>query len=190
MHDFHPDLLVTVPVAARSDEFFYEDVKSSGTLIRGAYFVIGSENDETHTGIDFVITDPEGEIIYERRDKVEGVFGLTANKTGTYSLMVGNHKWMSGKQVTLLVGIGKHQALKSDDLNPLTEGMSSIESTLKEIQSESSYLWIKQKSHMKAVSAINSKIYWYYLFEFIVLLVVSSIQIYYIRGLLSNRRLF
>ena len=80
--------------------------------------------------------------------------------------------------------------MKSNDLNPLTEGISAIEATLREIQSESSYLWIKQKSHMKAVSSINSKVYWYYLFEFVVLLIVSSIQIYYIRGLLSNRRLF
>lgn len=190
MHDFNPDLLVTVPVAARSDEFFYEDVAIAGTLIRGAYFVIGSEDEEAHTGIDFVLTDPNGGIIYERRDHVEGVFSHHANVTGTYSLMIGNHKWMSSKQVTFLVGIGEHRALKSNDLNPLTEGMGAIEATLKEIQSESSYLWIKQKSHMKAVSSINSKVYWYYLFEFVVLLVVSSIQIYYIRSLLSNRRLF
>ena len=190
MHDFNPDLLVTVPVSARSDEFFYEDISTVGTLIRGAYFVIGAEDDEMHTGVDFVVTDPNGSIVYERRDKVEGVFSYNANVTGSYSFMIGNHKWLKSKQVTFLVGVGEHRALKSHDLNPLTDGMSAIDSTLKEIQSESSYLWIKQKSHMKAVSSINSKIYWYYLFEFLVLVVVSSIQIYYIRGLLSNRRLF
>ena len=190
MKDFNPDLLVTVPVAARSDEFFYEDVTKSGTLMRGAYFVIGAENDEAHTGVDVVVTDPDGIIVYERREHVEGVFSHVTNKTGTYSIMVGNHKWMSTKQVTLLMGVGEHNALNSKDLSSATDGIARIEASLKEIQSESSYLWIKQKSHMKAVSAINSRVYWYYLFEFLILLVVSSVQIYYVRGLLSNRRLF
>ena len=189
MRDFNPDLLVTVPLAARSDEFFYEDVTKNGTLIRGAYFVIDSDND-SNSGVDFVITDSEGKIVYERKDKVEGVFSLTTDKIGTYSIMVGNHKWVTGKQVTVLMGVGQHTALKSNDLDSLTEGISQIETALKEVQSESSYLWIKQKSHMKAVGSINSRVFWYHLAEFVILIVVSSVQIYYIRGLLSNRRLF
>jgi hypothetical protein len=190
MKDFNPDLLVTVPVAARSDEFLYEDVTKVGTLIRGAYFVIGSENDEQHTGIDFVVTDPNGQIIYEKRDHIEGVFSHKAEKTGTYSIMVGNHKWMSTKQVSVLMGVGESNALKPQDLNSVTDGIAKVDSMLREIQSESSYLWIKQKSHMKAVADINSRGYWYYLIEFLLLLAVSSVQIYYVRGLLSNRRLF
>lgn len=190
MSNFNPDMLVTVPVGARSDEFFYEDVTQPGTLIRGAFFVIGSENDETRSGVDFVITDPDGQVVYDKKDHVEGVFSLKTEKKGTYSIMVGNHKWMSTKQVTVLMGVGESQALKKQDLTSVTEGISKVDSLLKEIQSESSYMWIKQKSHMKAVSAMNSGIYWYYLIEFILLLVVSSIQIYYVRRLLSNKRLF
>lgn len=190
MKNFNPDLLVTVPVAARSDEFFYEDVQTPGTLLRGAYFVIGSEDEGTHTGVDFVVTDPDGAIVYEKRGQVEGVFSHPTKKKGTYTMMIGNHKWMSTKQVTLLVGVGEHHALKSEDLDNVTSGIARVESTLKEIQSEASYMWIKQKSHMKAVAGINSRIYWYYLIEFLILLLVSSVQIYYIRGLVSNRRLF
>jgi hypothetical protein len=190
MKNFNPDLLVTVPMAARSDEFFYEDVTEPGGLIRGAYFVIGSEKEEDHTGVDFVVTDPDGAIVYERRDKSEGVFSHTTAKKGTYSIMIGNHKWISGKQVTLLMGMGEHNALKPQDVTSVTEGFTRVEASLKEIQSESSYLWIRQKSHMKAVSTINSRVYWYFLFEFFILLAVSSVQIYYVRGLLSNRRLF
>jgi len=190
MKDFDPELLVTVPVASRSDEFFYEDVQKKGTLIRGAYFVIGAENDEHNSGVDFVVTDPDGEILYQRHNQVEGVFSHTTLKTGTYTVMIGNHKWMSPKQVTLLLGVGENKNLKSGDLTSLTDGISVIETSMKEIQSESSYLWIKQKSHMKAVSAINSRVFWYHMFQFLILIAVSSVQIYYVRGLLSNRRLF
>ena len=190
MRNFNPDLLVTVPVPARSDEFFYEDVTQIGTLIRGAFFVIGSENDQQHTGVDFVVTDPTGKIVFEKRDQVEGVLSHKAETVGTYSIMIGNHKWMTTKQVTVLLGVGESNALKSEDLNSVTDGIAKIETMLKEIQSESSYLWIKQKSHMKAVGDINSRVYWYYLVEFVILLAVSSVQIYYVRGLLSNRRLF
>lgn len=190
MRDFTPDLLVTVPVGSRSDEFFYEDVTVPGTLMRGAYFVIDSLRDSGKSGVDLVITDPEGAIIYERKDKVEGVFTITANKTGTYSLMIGNHKWMTAKQVTVLMGVGEQKSLKSTDLDSLTEGIMQIENTVKEVQSESSYLWIKQKSHMKEVTTINRKMFWYHMLQLAVLAAVAAVQIYYIRGLLSSRRLF
>ena len=190
MNNFNPDMLVTVPVASRSDEFFYEDVTNIGTLIRGAFFVIGSEDAETRSGVDFVITDPDGVKVYDKKDQVEGVFSLNAQKKGTYSIMVGNHKWMSTKQVTVLMGVGESKALKKQDLNGVTDGISKVDGLLKEIQTEASYMWIKQKSHMKAVSSMNSQIYWYYLVEFVILLAVASVQIYYVRGLLSNRRLF
>lgn len=190
MKNFNPELLVTVPISARSDEFFYEDVSEPGSLIRGAYFVIGSETEQEHTGVDFVVTDPDGAVVYERRDKAEGVFSHNTTKKGTYSIMIGNHKWMSAKQVTVLMGVGEHNALKSQDVTSVADGFTRVEAALKEIQSESSYLWIRQKSHMKAVSSINSRVYWYFLFEFLILLAVSSVQIYYVRGLLSNRRLF
>lgn len=190
MNNFNPDMLVTVPVGARSDEFFYEDVTQIGVLIRGAYFVIGSENSKTRSGVDFVITDPDGKVVHEKKDQVEGVFSLKTEKKGTYSIMVGNHKWMSTKQVTVLMGVGESKALKKQDLNSVSDGITKVDGILKEIQSESSYMWIKQKSHMKAVSAMNSSIYWYYLVEFLILLIVSSVQIYYVRRLLSNKRLF
>ena len=190
MINFNPDMLVTLPIAARSDEFFYEDVTAVGTLMRGAYFVIGSENSESKSGVDFVVTDPDGIVVFEKKDQVEGVFSLTAKKKGTYSIMVGNHKWMTTKQVTVLMGVGESKALKKNDLSSVTDGISQVDSMLKEIQTEASYMWIKQKSHMKAVSGMNSQIYWYYLIEFVILLAVASVQIYYVRGLLSNRRLF
>jgi hypothetical protein len=190
MVNFNPNMLVTLPIAARSDEFFYEDVTTVGTLMRGAYFVIGSENSESKSGVDLVITDPDGAVVFEKKDQVEGVFSLKAAKKGTYSIMFGNHKWMATKQVTVLMGVGETKALKKDDLNSVTDGILKVDSMLKEIQTEASYMWIKQKSHMKAVSAINSRIYWYYLVEFLILLAVASVQIYYVRGLLSNRRLF
>lgn len=190
MSDFDPELLVTVPIAARSDEFFYEDVTAKGTTIRGAYFIIGSEGENTHTGVDFVVTDPSGQIIYQRNDQVEGVFRIQANTTGTFTVMISNHKWMTSKQVTLLMGTGEQKTLKTKDLASLQDGIGYIENALREIQSESSYLWIKQKSHMKAVTNINSRVFWYHLAQFLILVVVSSVQIYYIRGLLSNRRMF
>jgi hypothetical protein len=190
MKDFDPELLVTVPVSARSDEFFYEDVTAKGTLIRGAFFVIGSENDESNSGVDFIVTDPHGSIVYQTHNQVEGVFSHVTNLTGTYTVMVGNHKWMSPKQVTLLLGVGENKALKSGDLTSLTDGVSRIESSMREIQSESAYLWIKQKSHMRAVNDINSRVFWYHTIQFIILVAVSSVQIYYVRGLLTNRRMF
>jgi hypothetical protein len=190
MSDFHPDLLVTVPVGARSDEFFYEDVSAPGALIRGAFFVVDSEVESESSGVDFVVTDPDGSVVYTRSDNVEGVFSVKTEKKGTYTIMLSNHRWVSKKQVTVLIGVGESKTLKSDDLSDLTAQFESVENKLKEIGSESNYLWMKNKNHLNLNLNLNNKIYYFYFSQFLIFLIISTIQIFYIKSLIHNRRLF
>eukprot|EP00439_Symbiodinium_sp_Y106_P050441 s1326_g6.t1 len=102
--------------------------------------------------------------------------------------------------VTFAVGKGNETHLQPQHLTTMEElegrGMpalcqdhvKSIEKTLVDIQTESTYLWIRQKSHMKAVENIHTRVLSFCVVEFLILIGVSGFQVYYIKGLLSDRR--
>lgn len=187
MDGFVPELLLTFPLASRSDEFFFEDVpEGPPPLIRGGFFAAASE--ET-SSVEFSITDPKGKVVYKKEDAAEGLFQLLADTPGTYTFCVSNHKWMQEKMVTFAVGKGKEPHLQSEHLTNMEDHVKSIERTLMDIQTESTYLWIRQKSHMKAVESIHNRVLAFCVVEFLILIGLSGFQVYYIKGLLSDRRI-
>mmetsp|Transcript_170 Transcript_170/g.440 ORF Transcript_170/g.440 Transcript_170/m.440 type:complete len:268 (+) Transcript_170:90-893(+) len=188
MEGFVPELLLTFPLPARSDEFFYEDLPegSPPVLIRGGFFASASE--ET-SSVEFSITDPKGNVIFEKEDEAEGLFHFVASDPGTYTFIVSNHKWLQEKMVTFAVGKGNETHLQAEHLETMEDHVKAIDRTLVDIQTESTYLWIRQKSHMKAVESIHTRVLAFCVVEFLILVGISGFQVYYIKGLLSDRRI-
>eukprot|EP00971_Amphidinium_carterae_P225524 4472992-Amphidinium_carterae.1 len=74
MEDFVPDLLLTVDLPSRTDEFFYEDVvEGEAVTLRGGFFA-SSKGTETESPIDFIIHDPSGNVIFKKKGKDESLF--------------------------------------------------------------------------------------------------------------------
>lgn len=184
MEGFVPELLLTFPLLPRSEEFFYEDV-TPPVLIRGGFF---ASTDEQESSLDFQITDPKGDIVFQKNGEAEGLFHFLARKKGTYTFIVSNTKWLEQKMVTFAVGKGNETTLQAEHVDTMEAQVKSIDRTLKDIQTESTYLWIRQKSHMKTVESIHRRVFWFCLVELLVLMGVSGFQVYYIKGLLSDRR--
>mmetsp|Transcript_103018 Transcript_103018/g.320423 ORF Transcript_103018/g.320423 Transcript_103018/m.320423 type:complete len:189 (+) Transcript_103018:222-788(+) len=187
MEGFVPELLLTFPLPPRTDEFFYEDVPPGPpVLIRGGFFASASE--ET-SSVEFSITDPHGNNMYEKSDEAEGLFHFVATEPGTYTFILSNHKWMQEKMVTFAVGKGNETHLQAEHLETMEDHIKSIERTLLDIQTESTYLWIRQKSHMKAVESIHTRVLAFCVVEFLILVGISGFQVYYVKGVLSDRRI-
>lgn len=187
MEGFVPELLLTFPLRPRTDEFFYEDLPSGAdpVLIRGGFFASASE--ET-SSVEFSITNPKGNVIFEKNDEAEGLFHFIAAEAGTYTFIVSNHKWMQEKMVTFALGKGNQTHLQPEHLETMEDHVRAIDKTLVDIQTESTYLWIRQKSHMKAVESIHTRVLAFCVVEFLILVGISGFQVYYIKGLLSDRR--
>jgi len=188
MEGFVPELLLTFPLPARSDEFFYEEIPegSPPVLIRGGFFAAAAE--ET-SSVEFSITDPKGNTIFEKEDEPEGLFHFVAKDPGLYTFILSNHKWMQEKMVTFSLGKGNETHLQAEHLETVEDHVKAIDKTLVDIQTESTYLWIRQKSHMKAVESIHTRVLAFCVVEFLVLIGISGFQVYYIKGMLSDRRL-
>ena len=188
MADFQADLMVTVQVAPNSQEFFFEDVTEVGVKLRGAFFV--APDKDRKSGIDFWILNPKGEKVYQQANKGESIFAIKAEMTGTYSFVISNNKWIGSRQVTFIVGAGSRSTLKQEHLLTMDDRIKAVDNSLREIQTEGSYLWIRQKSQLQAIEDVNSRVFWFTAVEFLVLVVVAVFQVYYIKGMLSYRRLY
>jgi hypothetical protein len=185
MEGFVPELLLTLPLAPRTDEFFYEDVTTPPVLMRGGFF---ASSKEATSSVDFQVTNPHGDVIFERYGEAEGLFHFLAIKKGIYTFVVSNHKWMEHKMVTFAVGKGNETTLQAEHLDTVESHVQVIEKNLQDIQTESTYLWIRQKSHMKTVESIHRRVFWFCVVEFLILVGISAFQVYYIKQLLSDRR--
>lgn len=187
MEGYVPELLLTFPLPARTDEFFYEDLSQEQTpvLIRGGFFA--SASDET-SEVAFSIMDPKGNTIFEKASEPEGLFHFVAKLSGTYTFIVSNHKWMQEKMVTFTVGKGNETHLQAGHLTTVEDTVKAIDKTLVDIQTESTYLWIRQNAHMKAVESIHTRVLAFCVVEFLILVGISGFQVYYIKNLLSDRR--
>jgi hypothetical protein len=187
MEGFVPELMLTFPLPPRTDEFFYEDMPGGDpVLIRGGFFASASEEDSS---VDFLVTDPKGNVAYEKNSAAEGLFHFIAAEKGTYTFVLSNHKWMQEKTITFVVGKGNQTHLQPEHLNTIEEQVKAIDKTLVDIQTESTYLWIRQKSHMKTVESIHTRVLAFCVVEFLILVGISGFQVYYIKGLLSDRRI-
>jgi len=184
MDGFTPDILLTFPLSARTDEYFYEEVIPPFVL-RGGFFASSSE--ET-SSVDFKITNPAGEVVFDKSDEAEGLFHFVAKKKGTYTFIVSNNRWMEEKMVTFALGRGNMTSIKGEHVEAVDQQIESISRELRDIQTESTYLWIRQKSHMKAVEGIHRRVFWFCVVEFMILIGMAGLQAYYIKGMLSDRR--
>lgn len=187
MEGYVPELLLTFPLPARTDEFFFEDLskESLPVLVRGGFFA--SASDAT-SEVAFSITDPGGNTIFDKPSEAEGLFHFVAKQPGIYTFIVSNHRWMEEKMVTFTVGKGNQTHLQEGHMRTVEDTAKAIDKSLVDIQTESTYLWIRQSAHMKTVESIHARVLSFCVVEFLVLVGISGFQVYFIKGLLSDRR--
>ena len=188
MVDFQADLMVTVQIPANTKELFFEDVTVIGTQLRGAFFV--APDKERRSGVNVFILDPNNKKVYTQSGKGEAIFSVKADMVGTYTFVIENTKWVSTRQVTFIVGSGSRTTLKQEHLMTMEDRIKAVDDSLQKIQKDGGFMWIRQKSQLQAIEAVNSRVFWFTAFEFFVLVVVAVVQVYYIKGMLSYRRLY
>lgn len=57
MQGFHPSSLLSLDIAPKSSELFYENIKNPGTLVRGMYYTLSKEEELL---VKLVIKSPSG----------------------------------------------------------------------------------------------------------------------------------
>ncbi|CAG9479983.1 unnamed protein product [Plasmodium vivax] len=184
MQNFEPSTLLTFEIQGNSEEYLFEEVTSLNTYFRGVFY---SNNESDDNKILFFITDPDGEVIY-KKEASEGIFYFYTQKIGVYTITLKNSKWMGKKLTTVALGLGESPSLKSEHIKDFTNYIDKIVAETKRLKNELKYLSSKHMTHIEKMKKITNKAFLYCFIKLFVLVFLSLFTIYYIKNLVSNKR--
>ncbi|SBS83119.1 transmembrane emp24 domain-containing protein, putative [Plasmodium malariae] len=184
MQNFEPSTLLTFEIPGNSEDFLFEEILKPNTYFRGVFY---SNNESEDNKIEFLISDPDSEIIF-RKEASEGIFYFYTVKTGVYTITLRNNKWVGKKLTTVALGLGENPSLKSDDIKSFTNYIDKILSETRKLKNEIKYLSSKHMSHMHKMKKITNKAFLYCFIKLFVLIFLSLFTIYYIKNLVMNKR--
>ena len=186
MADFEPEDMLTINIAGRREEIFYENIIKTPSFVRGAYY-IGSGDKKT---IDFWVVTPSGQVMNRTDSRNEGLFYFNAEEPGIYQFVFSNARNWEMKDVTFAIHFGDH----SDDhatkehLDPLHQNLNKALRQMKNLYSEAKFAIGRSDSHNITVESSMSSNMWMAILETCVIIALAGAQIYFIKRILDNKR--
>lgn len=188
MKDFSPEDMVTFELPSRQEEEFFTVIDVVPTEIRGYWFLY-SPAEKT---MDFQITSQQEQVIFERKSAKEAIFKVLITRSGIYSFTFRNTKVLASSVVTFAYHSGNSTSsvLTSEHLTPVEKNLMWAAKAVRDFQVDSQFTNLRQESHYKTVAGANRNVFWFSLIESIGIILVTAWQVYYIKNLLDNRRVF
>ena len=188
MKDFSPEDMITFEIPSRSEEEFFTVIDVVPTEIRGYWFLFSTSD----KSMDFQITSPLNQVIFERKSAKEAIFTINVERSGLYTFTFKNNKVMTSHIVTFAYHSGNSTSavLTSEHLSPVEKNLMLTARAVRDFQVDSQFAQLKQESHYQTVASANQNVFWFSLIESIGIVLVTAWQIYYIKNLLENRRVF
>ncbi|KAH9103096.1 hypothetical protein LEN26_015378 [Aphanomyces euteiches] len=185
--DFDPSEGLTFFVEPRNKMCFYEDVKSLGDTVGGAYIVSTAAS-----SIDVDIKDPYMNTIFQRYGDAEGTYEVHPDVTGLYEVCFTNNDH-DDKLVTHVTHTlqSQHPVEKGEShilLCPDPKYASHLDIRLGELESEQRLMQLRVDRHMKTEKSTNDRVALAGTIESIVYVALVLLQVFYIKRLLENPR--
>eukprot|EP00350_Pseudokeronopsis_sp_OXSARD2_P012392 CAMPEP_0170542232 /NCGR_PEP_ID=MMETSP0211-20121228/1723_1 /TAXON_ID=311385 /ORGANISM="Pseudokeronopsis sp., Strain OXSARD2" /LENGTH=166 /DNA_ID=CAMNT_0010845227 /DNA_START=312 /DNA_END=812 /DNA_ORIENTATION=+ len=157
--------------------------------------------------IDIFVLDPNKKIVYSRRGKNEGVFELAANVVGTYSFVFSNRKssYKGDKSLTFALHTsGKdgssgpstfdftledESLAEFDEITTLRKALDENNLEVNQVLMEFKWSAIRQNEQNKYLDQSISHTYYTTIGETILFVVVAFAQVYYLKNVLTKKRL-
>ena len=99
MHDFVPEDMTTIILEHRKTEAQFETINHlEPTKIRGAYYVLGGNNDKT---VNCIVYDPNRDVVYKRKGSSQGIILFDTTVPGEYGIVFSNMQAKQDLTVTL-----------------------------------------------------------------------------------------
>lgn len=94
------------------------------------------------------------------------------------------------KFVTFVVGAGTQQQLTATDVETLDGNIQMLYRMLGEMETQSSYLWVRQKSHLEGVNATARGTYHALIVGLVMTGLATLFQLNIIKRMVAHRRMF
>lgn len=183
MHGYESNVLVSFHLKGSRSQVFYEEVRT-GQLIRGAFFAAA---EGVQASIDFKVLTPQGDELVSVSSP-EKIFHFHARESGVYQFVSTNSAYFGSKLVTFTVGVDEVHKVPTDKLDSTESRVARLVHLAKDAQVESKYLWTRERERLRHYASAHERVVHFAIAQFCVYICVSAFQIYYVKGLLSHRR--
>ncbi|RWR80178.1 transmembrane emp24 domain-containing protein p24beta3-like protein [Cinnamomum micranthum f. kanehirae] len=178
-------------VTVNDIECVYEHVHHEGDTVSGNFAVIDHEIfwSSDHPGIDFDVTTPGGDVIRSSKGTSGDKFEFKAPKRGTYKFCFHNY-YSTPESVSFYIHIGhiptEQDLAKDEHLDPINVKIAKLREALESITAEQQFLKARDSQHRHTNESTRWRLTLYTAAEYLALLAVSGLQVFYIRRLFNK----
>lgn len=173
---------------AHSEECFYEKA-ISGTKLGFTFEVI----EGGFLDIDVSIYDPSNSLIHTEPKASSGKYTIEANKDGPYKYCFSNKmSTVTPKVVMFTIETARqvqHKLSGAQDQEKLNDMLKDLTNSMTSVKHELEYLSVRDKIHRQINDSTNSRVVVWTWVEFLILIVVSVGQVYYLKRFFEVRRM-
>lgn len=181
----------SLSVNVNNIECVYEYVLYEGDTISGNFVVVDHDIfwGSDHPGIDFTVSSPLGNTVHELKGTSGDKFEVKAPRSGMYKFCFHNPH-SAPETVSFHIHIGhiptEHDLAKDEHLDPINVKIAELREALESVTAEQKYLKARDTRHRHTNESTRKRVIGYTVGEYILLTLVSALQVIYIRQLFSK----
>ncbi|XP_051127560.1 transmembrane emp24 domain-containing protein p24beta3 [Andrographis paniculata] len=178
-------------VTVHEVECIYEYVLYEGDTVSGNFVVVDHDIfwSSDHPGIDFTVTSPAGNVVNTLKGTSGDKFDFKAPRSGMYKFCFHN-PYSTPETVSFHIHIGhiptEHDVAKDEHLDPINVKIAELREALESVIAEQKYLKARDARHRHTNESTRRRVIFYTVGEYILLALVSGLQVVYIRRLFSK----
>ncbi|KAL2919260.1 p24 complex component [Polyrhizophydium stewartii] len=180
-----------------TSECFYETL-AGGDRLDVNFEVMSSTGGDLD--LDYSISNPDGSTLHSIARERQAQFGFNAVKPGTYRMCFSNQRSSSEKVLSFsIAGPDEHKLIQKkaakDDSKKLDENQAELFSSLQLLadnvrfmRDEQGYLIRRLQRHRQTADSTNGRVFWWSLFQAVLLIGACAFQVFYLRRFFETRR--
>ncbi|KAL3626335.1 hypothetical protein CASFOL_029884 [Castilleja foliolosa] len=178
-------------VTVNDVECIYEYVLYEGDTVSGNFVVVDHDIfwSSDHPGIEFIVTSPAGNTVHTLKGTSGDKFEFKAPKSGMYKFCFHNPH-STPETVSFHIHVGhiptEHDLAKDEHLDPINVKIAELREALESVTSEQKYLKARDSRHRRTNESTRKRVIFYTVAEYLLLALVSGLQVVYIRRLFSK----
>ncbi|KAK4257999.1 hypothetical protein QN277_007513 [Acacia crassicarpa] len=172
-------------------ECVYEYVLYEGDSVNGNFVVVDHDIfwGSDHPGIDMTVTSPGGNIVHTVKGTSGEKFDFKAPRSGMYKFCFHNPH-STPETVSFYIHVGhiptEHDLAKNEHLDPINVKIAELREALESVTTEQKYLKARDTRHRHTNESTRKRVIFYTVGEYLLLALVSALQVVYIRRLFSK----
>ncbi|EEF45227.1 transmembrane emp24 domain-containing protein p24beta3 [Ricinus communis] len=181
----------SLSVTVNDVECVYEYVLYEGDTVSGNFVVVDHDIfwSSDHPGIDLTVTSPADNVVHTVKGTSGDKFEFKAPRSGMYKFCFHN-PYSTPETVSFYIHVGHipnaHDLAKDEHLNPINVKIAELREALESVTAEQKYLKARDARHRRTNESTRKRVIGYTVGEYILLGLVSTLQVVYIRRLFSK----